>query len=72
MSSPAIDLLMRVIAEQLRAENCPRCGSTLAGAPIAVRDSNGDEVVFEAGCRACDRIFVLQVKPGADGVVRIA
>ena len=72
MSSSALDLLTRVIAEQLRTKDCPRCGSTLAGARIAVRDSRGEEVVFEAGCGACDRILVLQVKPEADGVVRIA
>lgn len=72
MSSSAIDLLMRVIAEQLRAKNCARCGSSLADASIAVRESKGEEVVFEVGCRACDRILVLQVTPEADGVVRIA
>jgi hypothetical protein len=72
MSSPGMELLVRLVAQQLEARSCTRCGRSLAGSQITLREHDAAQVVIEVGCRACDEPLLLRVEPEADdGVARV-
>lgn len=71
MNASAVDLLVRVLAQELAGQRCERCSARLADARLAVRDLNTDQFVVEAKCRACEHTVLLEIKPDAGGVARI-
>lgn len=72
MSSPGIELLIRLVAQQLEARSCTRCGRSLSNSRITLREHDAGQVVIEASCRACDEPLLLKVEPEADdGVARV-
>lgn len=72
MSSPGLDLLLRVIAKQLAESRCEQCQKPLGGSRIAIRESTPDQVAVEVACPACNHILLLGIKPETDGVARLA
>ncbi len=72
MTSPGIELLVRLVAEQLAAMRCEGCNELLSNPRVRPREHGADQVTFEVVCRACDRLMLLSVEPEAgEGVVSI-
>ena len=71
MNSAGVDLLVRVVAEQIGEMLCERCSKPLERARIALRDVKPDHVIVEAVCAECDQSALLQIKPESDGVARV-
>ena len=69
MTSPAIELLLRVVEARLEGVRCRGCGGALAGSPMAVRAQRREAIVVELSCRACDESTLLQVTPESDAGV---
>jgi RNase P subunit RPR2 len=71
MRSPGVDLLLRVVADQLGRQQCEGCGSPLAGGRFALREQTAQRIVVEVACPTCNRKPLLFIQPDVDGVAQI-
>jgi len=72
MTAPGIELLLRVVADQLTAMRCDHCDQPLSTPRIRLREQSAERMTFEVECRACSRLMLLSVEPEAgEGVIRI-
>ncbi len=70
VENPAgVDLLLRVVADQAGRTSCAHCGARLAGASVAIREQDPEQIVIEIACAACGHPVLLRVEPEADGGV---
>jgi hypothetical protein len=67
MTSPALDLLLRVAGERLAAERCGRCGGALDPARLRVHAQRPDAVVVEVACAECEHTALVRLAPDAAG-----
>jgi DNA-directed RNA polymerase subunit RPC12/RpoP len=73
MTAPGLELLLRLVAEQLGARRCARCGRSLSHSRVALREHDAQQVVIEVSCRRCQEPLLLKVEPEAgNGVARIS
>lgn len=72
MSSPGIELLLRVVSDRVRPMRCPGCDERLGDSDLTLRESQPERVVVEIACAHCDQVTLLEVKPEIDGIARIA
>lgn len=71
MTSPGVDLLLRVVADQLGRHSCEGCRSQLAGGRFALREQAAQRIVVEVACPTCNRIALLFIEPEVDGIAQI-
>lgn len=71
MIPSGLDLLLRVVAEQLHAQRCERCQTALGQARIVLRERTADRVVAEITCPVCAHAWLLEITPEADGIARV-
>jgi predicted RNA-binding Zn-ribbon protein involved in translation (DUF1610 family) len=72
VSSPALDLLARTVAEELSHHSCDGCGGALRGARVRLSALSEDRVGVEYRCPGCGKRAVLAVGPEAsDGAPRL-
>ena len=72
MTSPALDLLARALAEQVSDRECEHCSAALAGARVRVRPLDDGQVGAEIECGHCGGRSLVAVGPaGGDGVARL-
>jgi hypothetical protein len=71
MSSPGLELLVRLVVEELGGRQCARCAGSLSGSRVMIREHGAEKVVIEVRCRACDEALVLKVEPSGEGVAGI-
>ncbi len=62
-SSLGLELLLRLVAEEMGVKNCGRCGGALSDSRLALRDHDPQKVVVEVTCRACDEPLLITVEP---------
>ena len=63
MSDEALDLLLRVAAQQLREASCQRCAASLEGAEIRPVGKSAEAVVLEVVCPSCGHVRSMEIKP---------
>ncbi|HET7421672.1 MAG TPA: hypothetical protein VFL27_14935 [Candidatus Dormibacteraeota bacterium] len=66
MTPAALDLLARLVAEQVAEKACATCGAVLTEARISLRMRDGERVLVEVTCRACDHVALLTAQPRGD------
>lgn len=72
MSSPGIELLLRVVSDRVRPMRCPSCDEQFGDSLVTLREGQPQRVVVEIACVHCRKVTLLEVKPEIDGVARIA
>jgi len=65
-ASPGVELLLRLVADELRTSSCAGCGGSLIRSRVALRDQDPGQVVIEVVCRSCDEPLLLRVEPEAE------
>ena len=65
MSQTALELLVRVAGQRLVSEPCAKCGASLDGAAVRLRDQAAGCVVLEVVCRACAHQGRIEIRPEA-------
>ena len=72
MTSPALDLLLRVVREQLSSETCQACGSSLVDSGLAMRERGAEDVIIEVVCKRCAHVAHLRISPGShEGIAHV-
>ena len=63
MTSAALELLARTVAEQISGRPCAGCGRPLKDARVRVRTETEVRITAEFTCRACGERLVVGVEP---------
>lgn len=69
MTSPGIELLLRVVRAQLERARCRGCGAALSDSPMALVERRDEAVVVELTCRSCKEKVRLELRPESDAGV---
>lgn len=62
---PGLELLLRLVAEQLETQRCQGCGATLANSRVALRAHDLQHAVIEVTCSTCSDSVLVRVEPQA-------
>ncbi|TAN31698.1 hypothetical protein EPN29_10775 [bacterium] len=70
--SAGLDLLLRIVQEEVRSKACPACAAPLADCEMNLREPELDRVVVEVACRSCERTLLMTIAPdGESGVATV-
>ncbi len=65
MSSPALELLARTVAEQVSGRPCAGCGRPLKDARVRVSPESEARIAAEVTCRSCGERLMVGLEPEA-------